>query len=197
MVNKEQFLKLAQNEEDRRFLSYILDKQNACLHKNIYTASHFLDAHQQGLLLQHLSHFAVKPILWGGYPEAERKMAFFLPDYLEEAPTEVISLLQVSHHAPKPPTHRDYLGSAIGLGLSRDGIGDILVSPGGAQLLIRKDLENYFLSNYCSAGRVSLSTEILPLSALSLPLQATREKTVTLASLRADAAIAAAFTVRN
>lgn len=84
---------------------------------------------------------------WGGYPAAERVCLFLLPDYLlsmlsgeptaceaeevlellgEEA-TEAVSVLRIKGSGYRALTHRDHLGSILGLGLERDALGDIAV----------------------------------------------------------------------
>ena len=91
-------------------------------------------------------------VLWGGYPEAERVRVFVLPDYTEGlvdpealsshpvaalAEAGLEDLADTLREAVRPAsvkgsgfrdlTHRDYLGSILGLGLERDAIGDILI----------------------------------------------------------------------
>ena len=85
--------------------------------------------------------------LWGGYDGAERACLFLLPDYLlsafpgETLPSEnaqVLELLgedavravcavRIKGSGYRTLTHRDYLGSILGLGLERDALGDIAV----------------------------------------------------------------------
>ena len=84
---------------------------------------------------------------WGGYGEAERVSLFLLPDYLAElldtAPQDAepegvlallgdtaddaVSAVLVRGSGYRVLSHRDYLGSILGLGLERDAIGDIAV----------------------------------------------------------------------
>lgn len=92
-------------------------------------------------------------VLWGGFPEAERVRVFVLPDYTEgladpealaahpvaalaeagledlaDALREAVRPICVKGSGFRELTHRDYLGSVLGLGLERDAIGDILIS---------------------------------------------------------------------
>ena len=100
-------------------------------------------------------------VLWGGYPEAERVRVFILPDYTEglvnpEAlaahPVAALSeaglddLADTLRDAVCPffvkgsgfrdLTHRDYLGSVLGLGLERDAVGDILIPDAHNAILL-------------------------------------------------------------
>lgn len=195
-MDKQTFLsRFAKTAEDKIFLAHILDKEAVCLHKNIPSEGDFLDPRQAALLLDAAPHFSVRPVLWGGYEDAERKMVFFLPDYMDTPPEDSLSLLVCEHRDSRALSHRDYLGSLLGLGIKREGVGDILVEEKKAQILIRSSLSDFFLTNYTHAGRVQLSVSVLPVSSLSLPETEPTYKTASLASLRADAVLAAAFSV--
>jgi len=195
MQKTEILAKYAQNSEDKMLLAHILDREAVCLHKNIPVETDFLDPRQQALVLSLSPHFTVKPTLWGGYEDAERKMLFFLPEYMEAPPEDALCIIKAMHRDTRPPGHRDYLGSILGLGVDRAGVGDILVEDNGAQLIVRASLSDFFATNYQSAGRVHLSVAVLPISSLSIPEKEPLYKTASLASLRADAVLAAAFSV--
>ncbi len=84
---------------------------------------------------------------WGGYAGAERTALFLLPDYLVqvldtppsacdtnalrdlvgEVWDEQVCAVRVVGSGYRTLTHRDYLGSVLGLGLERDAIGDVAV----------------------------------------------------------------------
>lgn len=97
--------------------------------------------------------------LWGGYPDAERRIAAF---YLDEPPAEAdypaacLELLWNPKYAS--PGHRDLLGAAMGLGLERDSLGDVALgaADGSAYLFVHRDVADYALSNLESAGRAKL-----------------------------------------
>lgn len=195
MLKTELLAKFARTEEDKILLAHILDREAICIHKNIPTEVEFLDPRQQALVLSMLPHFTVRPTLWGGYEEAERKMLFFLPDYMDAPPEDALSIVHATHRDTRPPGHRDYLGSVLGLGVDRAGVGDILVENSGAQIIVRSSLADFFATHYTGAGRVQLSVSILPITAISIPETPPVYKTASLASLRADAVLAAAFSV--
>lgn len=93
----------------------------------------------------------------------------------------------------RPLSHSDYLGALMGLGLKRSVIGDILVSEDGADIIVLTEIADYLMQTFGSAGRSHLSLERLPIEALLVPEQATHEVRDTVASLRLDALLAAAF----
>lgn len=88
---------------------------------------------------------AERAVFWGGYEGAERKRLCLLPDYLadyvsvavshiapfreipdERAQTAVVAV-KIVGSGYRMLTHRDYLGSLLGLGLERDVLGDLAV----------------------------------------------------------------------
>jgi RNA-binding protein YlmH len=84
---------------------------------------------------------------FGGYPTAERACLFLLPEYMtamlsappadcpEEEPAELLAeelaeavcAVRIKGSGYRTLSHRDYLGSVLGLGLERDALGDIAV----------------------------------------------------------------------
>ena len=81
----------------------------------------------------------------------------------------------------------------MGLGLKREMIGDILVRPEGADILVLSRVADYVLQNFSQAGRTNLSLTLLPVKELIVPV---REGTLvrdTVASLRLDGIVASAF----
>ena len=92
-------------------------------------------------------------------------------------------------------THRDFLGSLMGLGLTRGTIGDILVTDSRCQVLTLPKTAEFLLSAWESAGRVKLKTAPLPPEELEIPAQACRELRDTVSSLRLDNVLAAGFSL--
>ena len=92
-------------------------------------------------------------------------------------------------------THRDFLGSLMGLGLTRGTIGDRLVTDTRCQVLALPKTADFLLSEWESAGRVRLKTAPLPLEELEIPAQACRELRDTVSSLRLDNVLAAGFSL--
>ena len=90
-------------------------------------------------------------------------------------------------------THRDYLGSILGLGLKREVTGDILVTENGADIIVMEEVRDFILLNYSKVGRTSLLLEEVPLSELHIPEQKTVMIKDTVASLRLDNVAASAF----
>lgn len=79
---------------------------------------------------------------FGGYDGSERNRLFALPDYLSvaeeidfssikenygELVAQAVAAVKINGSGYKKLTHRDYLGSLLGLGIERSVVGDIVV----------------------------------------------------------------------
>ena len=187
-------------KDDKMLLARAEDKLQQSLQQYRVTYTNFLDLHQRSLvegLWREISRGAqdTRCVFWGGYGEAERTIAAFLPDYADEndCPLSVIRIKTPS--GGRKLTHRDYLGSLTGLGLEREMIGDILTTENGADVIILDDIKDFLLLNYSKAGRTTLQLEALPLDELHVPEQRTVMVKDTVASLRLDNVIASAFSL--
>ena len=185
------------NKEDKIILAKALDALEECRREDRISYTDFLDMRMQGILEKELKFYGAKYFFEGGYDTSERRIAVFLPDWAEKddfygmSPIEV---LRVSHkQGGKALTHRDYLGSILGLGLSRAKIGDIIVYSSGADIIIDRELEEFLLANYFKAGRTELSLSAVPVEEINLSEVRTEEITDTLASLRLDAFLSSAY----
>lgn len=189
--------KLAQSQEERLLLSRVLEQAEVCRARSYPTYTRFLDLHETELARRLLAAVGETGRFWGGYDGAERTVLAFLPDWLEDIPAEgedcPLAAIRCLRHRSDVLTHRDYLGSLMGLGLRRDGIGDILVGDHGADLVVTRALAPYLLTHYGRAGRKRLEVSEIPLAALHIPAQAVTYLRDTVASMRLDAVTAAMF----
>lgn len=206
--------KLSSMKEDNFLLGQIEDKINRANQKYVVTQTGFLDAHQQSLCREYCrkQHIPVldeeeekkalqagtlpmvRTCFYGGYAEAERVILMNLPDYAflqDQNPLTVIR----AEKAPgaKPLTHRDYLGSLLGLGIKRERIGDILVREDGADIIVLSEIADFILTHYGKAGCVSLNLTQRPIDDLIVPKAERKPVKDTVASLRLDNIIASAF----
>ena len=189
--------KTAQEPEDRLLLAKVLDKDEQSQQKNIPAATLFLSPREQQLVQALLNAAGVRSgyVLDGGYEEAERKIAVFLPDWAEDAEGELAFLRALFHGADSALTHRDILGSLMGLGVVRERVGDILVSPHSADIVAAPSLLDFFLREWTEAGRVKLSVSRIDREELRVPQVQVKTIRDTVSSLRLDAVVAAAFSM--
>jgi RNA-binding protein YlmH len=185
-------------KEDRILLANVEDKFHQCVQQYCITYTNFLDLRQRSMVEKRIRELGVgadgvQCVFYGGYEDAERTLAVFLPDYadISECPLCVIRIKAPS--GGRKLTHRDYLGSLLGLGLKREIIGDILTVENGADVIVLEDMKEFIMANYSKAGRTYLELEELPLQQLHIPEQRTMMIKDTVASLRLDNVISSAF----
>lgn len=186
-------------KEDRYLIGQIEDKISQAESGYMVTNTGFLDPHGRRLaegVCKQPGSKDIRKIFAGGYADAERVILMCLPDYAEESETE-LDLLTVIEASSKPGgralKHGDYLGSLTGLGLDRSVIGDILVRPNGADIIVLKEIAEFLMTNYSKAGRSELTLKEKPISQLIVPEMGRTEMVDTVASLRLDNMVAAAF----
>lgn len=187
----------AHSPEERLLLSRVWDKCEQCRTRNIPTATGFLSPAEQAAAQGFLVLLGAREsgIFWGGYDGAERKRLLFLPEWMAEPDGTEIAAVRAACRSGGDLTHRDFLGSLMALGLTREKIGDILVEKGGCQVLLDPSMTDFLLQNWDSAGREKLTVTPLPLSALAVPHAAVKELRDTVSSLRLDNVLAAGFSL--
>lgn len=189
--------RLSATAEERILLARLWDGYARCTSRNVPEKSGFLSPHEQALAqkLMHCLGVAEGFALWGGYDGAQRRQMHFLPNWAEEPDSDAIRAIRSRFYETEHPTHRDFLGSLMGLGLTREKIGDILVSAHSADVLVGSSVADFLLQEWTSAGRVKLKTEEIELAQLEIPLQQTKLLRDTVASLRLDSVVASGFSL--
>ena len=189
--------KIARTPEDRTLLAKLWDKINAGLLRNIPANTCFLSPRELEMArflfgnLEGLQAF-------GGYPDAERKMLIYLPEYMDEdylTEDAPLVCLRANFYEEDTPSHRDFLGALMGCGISRESLGDICVGKGSCDFFVTEEIAPYILQNFTGAGRTKLHIEQISLCDVSVPEPEVKEIRDTVASLRLDSIISAGFRV--
>ncbi len=190
--------KIAQSPEDRLLLAKLWDKISAGIRKNIPANTCFLSPRE----LEMARFLFGEPEglhFFGGYPDAERKMAVYLPEYLEEGALyeddSPCVCLRATFYQGDSPSHRDFLGALMGAGIARETVGDICVDKSSCDFFVTAEISPYILQNFTSAGRTRLHLEQIPLENAAIPEPEVKEIRDTLASLRLDSVIASGFRI--
>lgn len=183
--------------EDRLTLAKVLDKAEQADSRNIPAATDFLSPQQQAQARECLRLAGIPEtsyVLQGGYEGAERQVLLFFPDWLEPENAEFpIRCLRASFREEDKLTHRDFLGSLMGMGVVREKIGDILVAPDSADLLVLDSVADFLLQNWISAGRAKLRVTAIEPDNLHIPVVQRKEVRDTVSSLRLDAVASSGF----
>lgn len=187
-------LNLARNDDEKRLLSRVDELlQKASQGRTL--CSDFLDIRQQELAQAVMDNEA--SIGWcfeGGYPDAERKRLLIYPDWEDEAQAG-IACLKIKPQAIGPVDlgHRDYLGALLNLGISRTKLGDIVLQNEAAFVFVEPNLSDYICQQLSRVKHSSVTIEQFDPDNFIFRSPALKTIKVSLASLRLDAAIAAAY----
>ncbi|MBO4989905.1 MAG: hypothetical protein J6D37_06195 [Clostridia bacterium] len=126
------------------------------------------------------------PRAFGGYEGAERKVVGFLA---EAFPIVCLKIEPVNRKFSDELSHRDFLGSVLGLGLERSVIGDIVVKDRTGYLFCLSRMADYIRENLKAVSRTSVTVSVWEGEVDSL---VEREKvTVSVSSLRVDCVVSA------
>lgn len=183
------------NTQDREQLLARMEDVQRKAQKTGMAHSKFITPSEAAQLLEsYASRQDIHLILDGGFDESERKLAVFLhPHWGVYAQSDVLAALQLSFRQHDAVRHQDVLGAVLALGLSREVLGDILIEPGRACLVCMLPMADYIADRIVKLGRIGVSVEKIQLTSLPSVTGSITEKQITLASLRLDALIAAAF----
>lgn len=177
------------------------EKQDEYLRSNIQNMVHtaqmryyarfssFLDERQQGIALGVLKQLRYQNFLFfGGAEGCERQMLGVFPEG-EPPDCSLFPIVPLGIMSQKEPlTHRNCLGSLMGLNIKRTALGDILINDTRAVVFSTEEIAPFIQSNLCRVGHVTVSF-YEPDPAELVRTCTFRERTGTVASLRLDCVV--------
>lgn len=197
-MHRDNIEKIAHTAEDRMLLAKVWDKINAGLRRNITASTCFLSPREKEMT-RYLFGEMDGLYSFGGYEGAERQMLCYLPEYLDESALygedSPVICLRASFYEGNSPSHRDFLGALMGLGIGRETVGDICVGKASCYFFVTAEIAPFLLQNFTDAGRVKLRLEQISLFEVSVPDPEVKEIKDTLASLRLDSVISSGFRI--
>ena len=181
MTKTELLDRCASNGEERLLLARVLDKLEQAHKRSIPGWTFFLSPGDRAVVEPMLAAWGHPPhAFFGGYEGAERTVCGFAPDWME--PDELFSgedspvcALRIFFHESAKLGHRDFLGAILGLGQTREKLGDLLVQKDHCDLLVLRE------------------TAPIELSDLEVRPPEVKVFRVTVATLRLDAVAASGF----
>ncbi len=197
-MDKNTLIKMVSKLEDRVLVSRLLDKVEQCRYSS-FVYSDFLSPYEAAIAKRILDK--VNDVFYafiGGYDGAERVIAAISSDFIDDdnaINSAPLSFLRITPSIEKPLSHRDYLGSLLGLGIKREKIGDILVCESYADVFVIDKIAEYILYNLDKIGNVKVSCELLNIYEYTAPQKKEKLINTTVASLRADSIAASGFGV--
>lgn len=123
---------------------------------------------------------------WGYFEEAERRMISFNNIYEIPYPMRVLKIENSSKFTKV--SHRDFLGSVLGLGIKRNKLGDLLIQDGTCYVAVCEEIVDFILTNLVSVGKspckVTLLDEDFVIQGPEL-----KEEVILVSSLRIDSIV--------
>ncbi|MCI8807124.1 MAG: RNA-binding protein [Oscillospiraceae bacterium] len=200
-MNKTELLnKFSKDPEERIVLARALDQLDRAQNRSIPCATQFLSPAQRAALEPLIAACGhPRHLFHGGFEGAERTVCVFLPHWQEPEdwePSEELAAVEAAY----PPTgaeltHRDLLGGLMGIGLTRERVGDILAGEKTAQIVCLKETAPLILSQFSQAGRYRLNLKEISLAQLSPAPNQVKLVHDTVSTLRLDAVLASGFSL--
>ena len=197
MTDRKEILKKVNQPEERLFLAKVLDQAAFCCRRFEKTFTDFCDPAKLGMALSAMGLSAEYNIMvFGGSMSCERNMIGFCPPYdtLEEKdfPIKAVEIKANAKFASQM-SHRDFLGSVLGLGIERDKVGDIFVFESRAIVFASSDIADYIAANLERVGRNAVKCRVLLAEDAQIPQSDGAEKYITVPSMRIDCIIGEVF----
>lgn len=195
-MNRKEILSHIGNEEERLAAAKAIDKLSVAIKTFTPEFTMFMDPYKAYSLRDMLLNNDCDILVYGGYEESERVKIGFFPEFSEPLKADFpITTVEISYNAQysRALSHRDFLGSMLGLGITREKTGDIIIEKGRAIAFVDSDIADYIVVNLEKVGHTKVRVKIIE---NFMPKEKeTLEKKITVASLRLDAVLGGALNI--
>lgn len=119
----------------------------------------FLNEREAALACSYLKNRHIDFTVFGGYANASR--VYLSIDSQCDPSLFPINALLVSSKGKRELTHRDYLGSLMGIGIKRECVGDIILqTSNSAVIFLRNEITSYVLNELDRIGHESVKVSL-------------------------------------
>ncbi|MDF2820095.1 MAG: hypothetical protein K0R15_536 [Clostridiales bacterium] len=187
------------NKDEQILLNKLKDLAHFTYQKNLVSYSDYLNLNEQNIFLTNINSFPkIKYKFLGGYDHAERKLLNFYTDTLyndsDQAPYSCIQMSPLNEKYTDNLTHRDFLGSLLGLGIDRGKVGDIIVEENRAFVFIKFNLVTFVIDNLRKVKHTIISCDVVEFPC-NYTLKSCEEIKGTVQSIRLDSVAALALRI--
>jgi RNA-binding protein YlmH len=194
-------------------LNRLDDLANQAERRGYPTHTFFLTPTEQEDARAFLRRRRIESVLAGGWDGSERQVVFLIPGDWRDGPddtatqvslvSETIAALKITSVTGRFQaatvkgrlSHRDYLGSLLGLGIRRDQVGDILVTDDGATVFVLSAILPLVRQEWTQVGAIPVRVEVVDLDSVATVNREPEIVRMTAASLRLDKIASAGFNV--
>ncbi len=186
IISKEKFTASLDSRHSVMF-AHIFDMAQTSVRRRCSIYGDFLSENSISTLLLRKNCLPLEPVLFGGTDEAERQMVAFIDEY--DNADFPIGAVRITSPMLKNLSHRDFLGSILGLGLKREKCGDIIILEDVCYIILHRDIISFVASQLTKVGRAGVKCTECDLSDIKLPEKNFTPISGTVASLRLDAVV--------
>lgn len=181
-------------DEEKIFVNQVADKIYAADEKYKTGFTFFLSEGKAELARRVLASYTFENYcFFGGYDSAERVMLGLFPEFTEPCEEEFpITALTFSFRAQDKLTHRDFLGALMGLDISRDTVGDIVVGESTACVFLTDTAAKEALRTLTKIGRAGVKIS-QGYDRSVMPVRNFKDISGTVSSLRTDCVVSLAI----
>lgn len=177
-------------KEEALLIKRFKELENRSYNRGVYEYSDFLNIYEQDLLFRNIN---TSFSLFGGYENAERQTAVFGNEedfgYSPSYPIVCILVSPLMQKFADDLTHRDFLGSVLGLGIKRETIGDIIIKNNTGYIFCLNTIADFITENLKKVRHTSVKCEKVTETPEEVNPEST-EKFIIVASERLDVIIA-------
>ena len=176
-------------DKEKLLIARVSDKIKRYIKDGCISCTCFLDPAEQldvRNILKGIPHF-----LFGGFDEAERKIGVIGKDVYDEEMSNLLCAIRITSN--EQLQHRSVLGSTLGLGISREKIGDIIINEKVADVIVQKEILEFLINNLTRVGREKVTIKKIGFDDVLQLERKNKELNVTVASLRLDAVVSASL----
>ncbi len=176
----------------------VIDKVNTCVKNYCEVATDFLNPHEIKNAISILNSYSdIKYFVDGGYQEAERSKIFIFPYYMEYEDLDIsLKFIKIEGNFKFTSiSHKDYLGSLLGLGIKREKVGDILIHDNFCQVVVSDDICDFIIFNLGKVARNNVSVYEIKKEELSYKSPNYKDVSFTVSSERLDCIISGIYNI--
>lgn len=176
----------------------LIDKANTCLKNYEAKSTEFMNPFEIKNAMDIInSESDLKYHSDGGYEGAERSVLSIYPFYMEyEDIEQPIKFIQIDGKFKfRSVSHKDYLGSILGLGIKREKIGDILIHEDFCQVVVSSDICDYIVMNLTKVATNSVKVKEINREELKTSEKKYKDISFTVSSDRLDCVISGIYNI--
>ncbi len=184
MINTDLSSKYTSDKEETLLLRRINDLLNQSRKQYSAVYSHFLDPAQQ-MLIGTVDEFSGYIDFVGGYDDAERRLCRVCCEkYCNDEGSPIVIFSVSPTMKGVQLSHRDVLGSLMGLGIKREMIGDIITGGNTAQFFCHSSAAEHVELSLEKISRYNVTLKRISTADIIPP--AYKERTINVSSMRLD-----------